>query len=63
MSDLRSDEARRISEHHPTLMTARRSAWATCRCGWRSMLLNVTRGRGAAAAAQVWADHVAEVAL
>lgn len=54
MSDLTSDEALRVSAHHPTVLRGGGSHWVVCRCGWQSR--SMTDGESAS---RQWALHLA----
>lgn len=54
MGDLTSEEATRVSAHHPTVLRGGRASWVICRCGWES-----SRMRDGERASNEWALHLA----
>lgn len=62
MSNLRSEAATKVSEHHPNLTHSRMGGRARCMCGWDTGLLRSmskdTNMR--TVVSRLWADHVRE---
>ena len=62
MSNLRTPDARKVSEHHPLLTHSRMGGRSRCKCGWDSGLLRsqsrLTDMRKVVSL--LWADHVKE---
>jgi len=62
MSNLRTDLARKVSDHHPRLTNSRMGGRASCMCGWDTGLLRSTSRDTdmRKVVSKLWAEHVKE---
>lgn len=54
MGDLTSEDATRVSDHHPTVLRGGGNSWVVCRCGWQSRMMPTGQRAG-----HEWALHLA----